>query len=209
MILCSIVFTWAALAVLMFCEKRDLRTGIWTAKPLASVGFLVTAISAGATESLYGRLVLLALGLCWLGDVLLISTTQAGFLAGLFSFVAGHLAYMAAFTTAGVHPYALLGLCVGLCVPAAVVHRWLRPHLPDYMVWPTRAYIAVITCMVAAAGAAWATQPYAWRAPVGAVLFYLSDLCVARHRFVTPQWRNKLFGLPLYYVAQLLLACSV
>lgn len=43
----------------------------------------------------------------------------------------------------------------------------------------------------------------------GAALFYLSDLAVARHRFVAPGPENKLIGLPLYYAAQLILASTV
>jgi uncharacterized membrane protein YhhN len=43
----------------------------------------------------------------------------------------------------------------------------------------------------------------------GAALFYLSDLAVARQRFVAPGFENKLIGLPLYYAGQLLLASAV
>jgi len=42
----------------------------------------------------------------------------------------------------------------------------------------------------------------------GAVLFWLSDLAVARDRFVRPGFVNPLVGLPLYYAAQLLLASA-
>jgi hypothetical protein len=41
---------------------------------------------------------------------------------------------------------------------------------------------------------------------LGALLFYLSDLFVARQRFVVRQPLNPLLGLPLYYAAQYLLA---
>ena len=41
---------------------------------------------------------------------------------------------------------------------------------------------------------------------VGALGFFLSDLAVARERFVAKGFTNKLWGLPLYYGAQLLLA---
>jgi hypothetical protein len=39
--------------------------------------------------------------------------------------------------------------------------------------------------------------------------FYLSDLFVARQRFVAPAFANRLYGLPLYYLGQFLLAFSV
>jgi hypothetical protein len=36
-----------------------------------------------------------------------------------------------------------------------------------------------------------------------------SDVAVARDRFVAPSVGNRLWGLPLYFVAQLLLAWTV
>jgi len=41
---------------------------------------------------------------------------------------------------------------------------------------------------------------------VGAFAFYLSDLAVARQRFVAKSFWNKAWGLPLYFGAQLILA---
>jgi hypothetical protein len=38
--------------------------------------------------------------------------------------------------------------------------------------------------------------------------FYLSDLAVARDRFVARAFVNRLWGLPLYYAAQILFAVS-
>jgi hypothetical protein len=40
------------------------------------------------------------------------------------------------------------------------------------------------------------------------VLFWLSDLCVARERFVTQGFVNRAIGLPLYYGAVLVLALA-
>jgi hypothetical protein len=47
-----------------------------------------------------------------------------------------------------------------------------------------------------------------WLLAAGAFGFYLSDLSVARDRFVAPAFVNRLWGLPLYYAAVLLLAAS-
>ena len=66
------------------------------------------------------------------------------------------------------------------------------------------AYIFVITTMVAlSAGTVAARGPLLAGA---AVLFFASDLAVARHRFVERSSTNKVVGLPLYYAAQLLFA---
>ena len=49
----------------------------------------------------------------------------------------------------------------------------------------------------------------AWFILIGAVFFYVSDIFVAHQRFVMAHFYNRLFGLPLYYMAQFLLAFSV
>lgn len=46
-------------------------------------------------------------------------------------------------------------------------------------------------------------------ASAGAVLFYLSDLAVARDRFVKSSFLNRALGLPTYYLGQLLLAFTI
>jgi uncharacterized membrane protein YhhN len=91
---------------------------------------------------------------------------------------------------------------------AALALRWLRPHVPSRLAWPVAAYVAVISAMlVAAAGATGGTRELAIVS--GAAAFFVSDLAVARERFVVSSRWNKLFGLPLYYGGQLLLASSV
>ena len=64
--------------------------------------------------------------------------------------------------------------------------------------------MAIITVMLVTASSSGRLGLYA-----GAALFYLSDLAVARQRFVAPGFENKLIGLPLYYAGQLLLASAV
>ena len=44
---------------------------------------------------------------------------------------------------------------------------------------------------------------------VGAVLFYLSDLAVARERFVVRSFWNGAWGSPMYFVGQVVLALTV
>ena len=73
---------------------------------------------------------------------------------------------------------------------------------------PVLAYVVVITMMVICA-AGTVNAPGGAVRVLGAVAFYLSDLGVARERFVTPGLANRLFGLPLYYGGQVLLALSI
>ena len=77
--------------------------------------------------------------------------------------------------------------------------------MPASLRTAVHAYVAVISAMVAtAAGAFGATGDAQLLA--GAIAFFGSDLAVARERFVEKSFTNKLWGLPLYYGAQLLLA---
>ena len=203
-----VLLTLAAVAALLFSEWRGLRAGVWIAKPLASAGFIAVALVAGARGSAYGIFVLVALVLSWLGDVLLIPKARASFLAGLVSFLLGHVAFAAAFVVRGVSLPVLAIAAVLLLVPMAAALRWLGPHVPDSMRIPVRAYVTVISSMaMCAAGTVFAAGNPAILA--GALAFYVSDLAVARERFVAHSFTNKLWGLPLYYGAQLLLASTV
>lgn len=198
----------AAVAGLLWAERRGSRAGLWLTKPVASLAFLWVALSSGALETTYGQLVLLGLALCLLGDLLLIPLDRPTvFKGGVFAFLAGHLAYSAAFLTRPLDP---AGLAVGGVVLAIVllgVLRWLGRSLPADMVWPVRTYMLVIgvmsalACGVSAAGGPWAVA-------VGALAFTASDISVARDRFVRHGFVNRAWGLPLYYAAQLLIATT-
>ncbi len=201
-----VLLTPVAVAGLLYSEATENRRGIWIAKPLASTGFLCVALAAGALDTTYGRLVLAALVLCWLGDVLLIPPRT--FVVGLASFLLGHVAFAAAFLLRGAAPLATLAAALVLVIPLVVALRWLRPHVPEKLRTPVRAYVGVISAMLACAtGAAWGGATPA--VLIGAAAFYLSDLAVARQRFVEKSFANKLWGLPLYYGATLLLASTV
>ena len=203
-----ILLTAVALAGLLVAERTSSRRGAFLCKPLASTGFVGAAIASGALDSVYGRVILAALILSWLGDVFLLSSRSAFFLAGLGSFLLAHVAFGAAFVLRGQAPAWTLGALILLAIPALIVARWLRPHLPADMRVPVHVYIVVITCMLAlAAGALAAGAP--WIVLLGALTFYLSDLSVANDRFVRESFLNKLWGLPLYYFAQLCLATTL
>jgi uncharacterized membrane protein YhhN len=200
--------TGVALVALLMAEWHESRAGVWIAKPLASAGFLWAAFAGGALETGYGHAVMAALVLSFWGDVLLIPAARASFLAGLVSFLLGHLAYAGAFALRGIS-WPWLGVAALAVVPAALLAlRWLRPHVEIAMRAPVLAYVAVISSMVLlAAGTVGASlEP---EILVGALAFYVSDLAVARQRFVARTFWNKAWGLPLYYGAQLVLAASV
>jgi uncharacterized membrane protein YhhN len=198
--------TVAGILAFLVAEKLDSTWGKWLAKPLASAGFIGAAISRGGLDTVFGRWVVAALAFSWLGDVLLIP--KSTFLFGLGAFLVGHLLYAAAFVVRGIDPSAVGAAAVLAAVIALPVGRWLLPHVPAKMKAPVVAYMTAISAMVAlAVGSHWlAAAPIALSA---AIAFYLSDLSVARDRFVAAGLVNRLWGIPLYYGAQLLFAWSV
>ena len=107
--------------------------------------------------------------------------------------------------------YALLALAVAALLGLGVVAvslRWLWGHLGPTMRGPVVAYVIVISVMTVLAAGATGAGASALVLP-GALAFVVSDLAVARQRFVHATFANKLWGLPLYYGGVSLLAASV
>jgi uncharacterized membrane protein YhhN len=197
--------------LLRFASRRSFR-GVLLTKSSLSALFVLAALTGPAGRPLYFSLILAGLICCVAGDVLLVFPARRFFLAGLFAFLAGHVLYGTAFfTTAAPGPQTVWA--AALSVPAsAAAFFWLRPYLGK-MRLPVLIYVVIITLMVigAATLAGEAGSGTAGRrlALAGAVLFYLSDLFVARNRFVKEEFGNRLLGLPLYYAGQFMIAFSV
>jgi uncharacterized membrane protein YhhN len=193
---------------LLLAEHRRSGAARAVCKLGASAAFIVFAVSLGATGTTYGTLVLVALLLSWLGDALLLSSAQRVFMGGLAAFLLAHVAYTVAFWTTG--PSLLVVLAALVCFGAAgvITVRRLWPHLSAGDRPPVVAYVLVIVVMCAAATGS--ARAFGSLVPVvGAACFMASDVAVARDRFVAPSVANRLWGLPLYYFAQLLLAWTV
>ena len=193
---------------LLVAERRQAGLARAVCKLGASSAFVAFAVSLGAATTTYGALVLAALLLSWVGDALLLSDAERVFLGGLAAFLLAHVAYTVAFWTSG--PPGLAFLLALPCFGAVGVLtlRWLWPHLDAGDRGPVFAYVVVIVVMCAAATgysrAAASVVP-----AIGAACFMASDLAVARDRFVVRSVANRLWGLPLYFLAQLLLAWTV
>lgn len=176
-------------------------------KMTASTAFLATALACGALRSRYGRILLAGLFCSWWGDLFLIGSGESWFLAGLASFFAAHVAYGLAYWTRGVDRKRAGGSAALLLLPAMLLARWLLPHVDAGMRGPVIAYMVVISLMVALAAGV-AHRPGGTAILVGALLFYVSDIFVARQAFVAPGAINPTFGLPLYFAGQAVLASS-
>lgn len=198
----------ALVGLLLWCEFKTWRTGVWLSKPLASAAFVVLALELGATDSRYGLWILAGLMACWFGDLLLIPRNRESFKAGILSFLAGHVLYSAAFVVLGVEIGWVLLAGVPLGVAAWFVGRRLMESVSQGLRGPVTAYILVISGMLALGiGASVSSGHTVFLVAPSA--FYLSDLAVARNRFLQPGFVNRLVGLPLYYGAQALFAWSV
>lgn len=202
------LITVVALAVLLYAEYHR-QSGLKSiAKPLASSGFILVALAAGALDSPYGCWILLGLGLSMLGDVLLIpQDNETAFRAGIAAFLTAHLAYTTAFVSRGFDASWGLAALAAVTLAAGIVLAYLRPYVSAEMRPLVAAYVFVISAMVVTAAASVGASP-AWPILVGALGFYFSDLAVARERFVVDAFVNRLWGLPLYYGSQLVLAAS-
>ncbi len=177
-------------------------------KLIASTGFIALAISSAGLQSRYGRWILTGLALSWAGDAFLELESQTYFLPGLGSFLLAHVCYIVAFAIHGIRSRAMKTTVIPVVVASGVAMFWLSPYVDTSMTFAVWAYVIVISVMVTFA---WGARGAGgtWLIPIGATAFYLSDLSVATGQFVKPDFPNYVWGLPLYYLAQTMLAMSV
>jgi len=189
---------------LIIAELTELRFGQIIFKPLVALGFIGLATLSGALDGIYGQIVLAGLIACALGDVALLSRGNPFlFKLGMVAFAIGHLLYAGAFFRLGIQPiYALLALFV-MGMVSLGVYKYLRPSLPADMVGAVLIYICIITLMVVTSIG---TRQILLIIP--AIMFAVSDIFVARDRFVTRKASNALLISPLYFGAQALFALS-
>lgn len=180
----------------------------YVAKPLTLALLIGVAVAIDPSDDAQRAWFVVALVLCLAGDVFLMLPTEQ-FVAGLGSFLLGHVAYVVGFTLeAGFSAFGLvLGVLVvvvaGFILGRRVLTAVRRGSEPE-LVGPVVAYIAVISAMVACAIGS--GDPVA---VAGAVLFYGSDLTIALTRFEQPRRRGPLTIMVTYHLAQALLVVSL
>jgi len=197
----------ALISVLVFLssERINNQVGRWGGKMAASTVFVLFAVYLDALESVHGKALMVALLCSWVGDLLLLPGKSRWFLYGLVSFLLAHIAFALCFIQRGIDTGQLLlpGAGVGLLV--LVISYWLLPHVEKEMKLPVLGYMAAIVVMVILAFATHHHLPNA-AIPVAACLFLVSDLFVARDRFVKKEAWNRIMGTPLYFGAQMIFA---
>lgn len=189
----AVVDWWAAAT-----DRPQVRHVTKPATLVALIGVAVTLdpVSPGIRTAMVVGLVF-SLG----GDVFLM-LPEKWFVAGLGSFLVGHIAYVVAMQSA---PTSVTGTLVGLAVVglgiAVVGQRVVRGVAAGEhraLVGPVIAYLTVISAMVVSAfgtEAPWAI--------VGASLFYASDATLAWNRFLTPLTWGPLAVMVTYHLGQM------
>jgi uncharacterized membrane protein YhhN len=204
-------------AATIVAKTRGARRQVLVAKPLTMAMVVATYLAgdAGGPRGAVWALVGVAFVASIVGDVLL-ELESDRFVAGLVSFLAAHVAYVAAFGLRAAEtpgfatrpaywvPLAVLGAY------GAATYRMLGPGLGEMRV-PVAVYVGVITLMAWQATGAFLLRPDAPSALAlaGAALFMTSDTLLAFDRFRAPVPASHALVLGTYFAAQWLIAVSV
>jgi uncharacterized membrane protein YhhN len=176
----------------------------------ASLSFVLIAVPAFGRDA-FGTWMFIGLVAGAAGDVALLGRTARAFMIGLGAFLIGHIAYVIGIAQV-VPPTRWVGEAgVGAILPivvAAIAIKRLWPRLGAFKI-PVLVYVLAIVAMVVGAFAARGQLGHGTMLAIGATLFFASDLAVARDRFLMRDFSNKLYGLPAYYVGQLLIAWAI
>ena len=140
---------------------------------------------------------------CALGDVLLLPRDNPLlFKLGMLAFALGHIFYTYGFfTLGGGHTLTIVLATIIMSFISARFYKYVEGHLLEDMKIPVMVYTTIITFMVVFAVA---THSYILIIP--ALMFSISDMFVARDRFVNTEPGNALAITPLYFGAQALFA---
>jgi len=207
-----IIFGIILLFGLLYYEKKKDRIPLLIMKSILSLLFVITALLQPHSVPAYYHYLFVGLIFCLIGDVCLALPQEKAFMGGLVAFLIGHVFYIFSFLSlTQIFHWISTGLLI-IFGMSTFIFFWLRPHLKSMLI-PVLIYILVITVM---ASGAWAVF---WKSSfqisgrtlilAGSLCFYFSDLFVARDKFIKEEYRNRLFGLPLYYGGQFLLAFSI
>jgi uncharacterized membrane protein YhhN len=201
------IATVIAVMGLLMAEYRKHSRAKAIFKTAAAMGFVGTAVAAGPWGEAWSIWIVVGLGLSLIGDVALLPAgTGRWFYLGIGAFLLAHVAYAVAFFCLGIALPWLAATALILAPLSLQIYRWLAPDVPEKLRRPVGTYIAVIACMVCMGMGAFGNDPDRMLIPPAVLLFLASDIAVAKQRFKEASFRNKLWGLPTYFTAQLLFA---
>ena len=182
---------------------------VYLFKPITMLLILLIALSGlRGPASVHGSAIIVGLSFCLAGDVLLMLPSDR-FVAGLASFLVGHLAYTVAFTADSGFSFSLRSL-LPLALYGAAIYTLLAPNLGK-MRLPVLAYVSVILIMGWQGWERWNGVGASGDllAFLGALLFIFSDSVLALDRFRAKFKSARFLSLSSYFCAQWLIAFSL
>ncbi|MFN5168354.1 MAG: lysoplasmalogenase [Cyclobacteriaceae bacterium] len=165
----------------------------------------------------WSRWVIGGLVLGWVGDVALMFSGEFYFMAGLGSFLLGHLAYMFAYREHRVsgagEPFskpAQVRIALPILLLASLLVTVLRPELGGLLI-PVMAYAFVIALMVIQAlyRKGFTSQDSFFYVAAGAFLFMISDSLLAINKFLHALPLSGLWIMTTYLGAQFLIVAGL
>lgn len=183
---------------------RGDRRLIYLCKPATLAFLIAVALALDPVHSDTRAWFVVALVFSLAGDVFLMLPRDA-FVAGLSSFLVGHLAYVVGLNLHSEDRWllALPVLVVAVLLGVRLVGG-IRRNGHTKLLGPVVAYVLVITAMVASAAASGNGLALA-----GAALFMASDALIGETRFVRPRSWGPLAIITTYHVGQALLVLSL
>ena len=174
----------------------------YVAKPAATVLLLGVAATMIPDDESRRLWFLVALVLSLAGDVFLMLPRNL-FVAGLASFLLGHVAYVIGFGPSQAWPWILLVAVVAGAIATPILRAlWTKGERE--LLGPVVAYLTVISLMVACALGT--GDPFAIG---GAALFMFSDSLIAWNRFVRPLAWAPVTIMVTYHLGQAGLVLSL
>jgi uncharacterized membrane protein YhhN len=178
----------------------DKATVRYIAKPGTLAALIGVAVTLHPADSRVRTWMVVGLVLSLAGDVFLM-LDEKWFVAGLGSFLLGHIAYVVGLQLA---PTSVTGTLVGLALVVAAIATVGRRVVTGVaagdhkeLVGPVVAYLVVISAMVVSA----CGTTSAW-AIIGALLFYASDATLAWNRFLEQRRFGPLAVMVTYHLGQ-------
>lgn len=199
-----LLLTLFSVVSLLFARELHIKLQSKLLAMTASTGFVMIAlIGIYLNRSSYSILVLIGLFFCWLGDF----WGSNRYIFSVIAFLIAHLFFTAGFWIRGIQIKKSLLFLTVFAPVSGIIYKWLYPYLPEEHIVLVLIYIITITVMVISSAAAF-HGPGRTFILVGAILFYISDIFVARWKYVSPSHVNAFFCYPLYYIACVSLALS-
>ena len=205
-ILTVLALASATLTILAAYQRRRLTHYLF--KPLTIVFIILIAMQGNhSTSSFYRYAIIAALLFSLAGDICLMLPDDR-FIAGLVSFLAAHVLYIAAFIVESDRALSFWTL-IPFLIYGCMMLRLLWPHLGKLRA-PVVVYMLTILAMGwAAAGRRMLTaQEGSLLAFLGALFFIVSDSVLAVDRFKGRFRSAQLVILTTYFAAQWLIALS-